>query len=90
MMSNDDAPPIQPPDMPDALREKLFPEKPAEEMVELPKAPPGRCKIHGEVGFGRFMLIDTGKLISDHCVRCLSRVFTEAVGVLEVPEEEEE
>ena len=75
------------PDMPDKLRDKLFPAKPAEEMVEFPSAPPGKCKIHGEVGFGRFMLIDSGELVSDHCVRCLSKAFTELVGVLEMPEE---
>lgn len=86
-LSEDDIAPR--PDMPDALRDKLFPEIPAAEMVEHPPAPPGKCKIHGDVGYGRFMLIDTGELISDHCVHCLSKVFTELVGVLEVPEEDE-
>ena len=76
------------PEMPEELRTKLFPAgKPEDQVTAF--TPKGKCEIHGEVGFGRFMLIDSGELISDHCVRCLSRVFTALVGVLEVPEDEE-
>jgi len=73
------------PDMPDNLREKLFPIQSPEKSVAV-DTPPGHCPIHGNVGFGRFMMIDSGELISDHCVRCLSRVFTALVGVLEIEE----
>ena len=76
------------PEIPDELRTKLFPDVTAEHMI-ADRTPPGKCPIHGEVGFGRFMLLDSGELVSDHCVRCLSRIFTALVGVLEMPEEEE-
>ncbi len=77
------------PEMPDELRTKLFPAQSPADQVAVVDTPPGTCPIHGNVGFGRFMLIDQGELVSDHCVRCLSRVFTTLVGVLEMPEEEE-
>jgi len=32
------------------------------------------------------MLIADGELLSDHCVKCVSRVFTAMFGVLEMPE----
>jgi len=75
------------PPMPDELRSKLFPTQTPDDQIMAPDTPPGKCPIHGNVGFGRFMLIDSGELVSDHCVRCLSRIFTALVGVLEVPEE---
>ncbi len=77
---DDNGPPID-----GALRGILFPEVSAEEQI-APDTPPGHCPIHGNVGFGRFMLIDSGELISDHCVKCISRIFTALVGVLEMPE----
>lgn len=76
------------PEMPDELREKLFPSlSPADSIAQ--DTPPGKCPIHGNVGFSRFMLIVDGELLSDHCTRCLSRVFTALVGVLEMPEEDD-
>lgn len=75
----DDGPPID-----DSLREMLYPEP--EELVAPPDTPPGRCPIHGNVGFDRFLLIADGRLLSDHCVKCVSRVFTAMFGVLEIPE----
>ena len=81
MSEEHDGPPID-----DELRAMLFPEKTAEEQIAQ-DTPPGRCPIHGRVGFGRFMLIDQGgKLLSDHCVKCVSRVFVAMFGVLEMPE----
>jgi len=77
------------PPMPEALRNKLFPPRPSPDASIALDTPPGKCPIHGNVGFSRFMLIVDGELLSDHCTRCLSRVFTALVGVLEMPEEEE-
>ena len=76
------------PVMPEELRSKLFPLLSPGEQIAL-DTPPGKCPIHGNVGFSRFMLIVDGELLSDHCTRCLSRVFTALVGVLEMPEEED-
>ena len=77
------------PPMPEELRSKLFPLRLSpNEQIAL-DTPPGKCPIHGNVGFSRFMLIGNGELLSDHCTRCLSRVFTALVGVLEMPEEGE-
>lgn len=77
------------PPMPEQLRTKLYPPLTAtEEQIAL-DTPPGRCPIHGNVGFNRFMLIVDGELLSDHCTRCISRIFTALVGVVEMPEEEE-
>ncbi len=73
------------PPVTDSLREMLYPEPEA----LLPSAvdiPPGSCPIHGNVGFARFLMIDGNELVSDHCVRCLSRIFVALVGVLEMPE----
>lgn len=78
--AEDQGPPID-----DSLREMLFPEATAADQV-VQDTPPGRCPIHGDVGFGRFMLIDKGELLSDHCIKCVSRVFTAMFGVLEIPE----
>lgn len=75
------------PELPDDLREILFGTQTAEDQV-APDTPPGYCPIHGNVGFGRFMLIDKGELVSDHCVRCVSRIFVALVGNLEMPNEE--
>ncbi len=75
------------PVIPDELRNKLFPPRPTPEDPIAPDTPPGRCPIHGNVGFNRFMLIVDGTLLSDHCTRCLSRIFTALVGELEMPEE---
>ena len=77
---DDNGPPID-----EDLRGMLFPEVPAAEQVAV-DVPPGKCPIHGNVGFGRFMMIANGELVSDHCLHCLSRVFTALVGVLEMPE----
>ena len=78
----------QQPEMPDTLHAKLFPVLPPEDQVAR-DTPPGNCPIHGNVGFSRFILIVDGEILSDHCTRCLSRVFTALVGVLKMPEEEE-
>lgn len=75
------------PEMPDELRAKLFPEQTADEQIAR-DTPPGKCPIHGNVGFSRFMLIVDGELLSDHCTRCLSRIFTALVGTLEMPKED--
>ena len=90
MLSDDDFTNV--PKMPEELRSKLFPPRAAvEDSIAIPMdTPPGKCPIHGNVGFSRFMLIVDGELLSDHCTRCLSRVFTALVGVLEMPEEDEE
>ncbi len=80
-MSEQTGPPIE-----DDLRELLYPEMSAESQAPKADTPPGRCPIHGNVGFGRFMLIADGELLSDHCVKCVSRVFTAMFGVLEIPE----
>lgn len=74
------------PPMPEELRHKLFPQQTPEEQIAR-DTPPGKCPIHGNVGFSRFMLIVDGALLSDHCTRCLSRIFTALVGELEMPEE---
>jgi len=74
------------PEIPDNLKPFLSPEKPPEEMVELPHLP-GKCPIHGEVGFGRFIMHDRGKIISEHCAQCMSRILTALVGILEYDEE---
>ncbi len=76
------------PPMPEELRHKLFPPRPTPENSIARDTPPGKCPIHGNVGFSRFMLIVDGELLSDHCTRCLSRIFTALVGELEMPEEE--
>ena len=75
------------PEIPQELRDKLFPPRPSPEDSIALDTPPGSCPIHGDVGFSRFMLIADGELLSDHCTQCLSRVFTALVGVLEMPEE---
>lgn len=85
-LSEDDI--AQLPEMPDELRAKLFPPRPTPNDSIARDTPPGKCPIHGNVGFSRFMLIVDGELLSDHCTRCLSRIFTALVGVLEMPEEE--
>lgn len=76
----------QGPPIEDDLRDLLFPEVSAEEQSGVKDIPPGRCPIHGLVGFNRFLLIADGQLLSDHCVKCVSRVFTAMFGVLEMPE----
>ncbi len=83
----DDLDPDTLPEMPDELRDKLFPPRPDPKDSIALDVPPGKCPIHGNVGFNRFMLIVNGELLSDHCTRCLSRIFTALVGVLEMPEE---
>ncbi len=80
---DDNGPPLA-----EELRNKLFPPRPEPgEQITL-DTPPGNCPIHGNVGFSRFILIVDGEILSDHCTRCLSRVFTALVGVLKMPEEE--
>ena len=74
------------PDMPDELRAKLFALQTAADQITR-DTPPGKCPIHGNVGFSRFMLIVDREVLSDHCTRCLSRVFTALIGVLKMPEE---
>ncbi len=76
------------PEIPQELRDKLFPPHPDPATVIALDTPPGTCPIHGNVGFNRFMFIIDGELHSDHCTKCLSRIFTALVGVLEMPEEE--
>ena len=57
-------------------------------LAEIPQ-PKGRCSIHGNVGHARMICFDpsaendSDKIISEHCMHCLSRVFTALVGVLE-------
>ncbi len=76
------------PEIPQELRDKLFPPQPTLDTSITKDTPPGKCPVHGYVGFNRFMLIVDGELYSDHCTRCLSRIFTALVGVLEMPDEE--
>jgi len=73
------------PEIPDHLEKLLTADKPPEDQVELPDLP-GKCPIHGDIGFGRFIMHDRGKIISEHCAQCLSRIFTALVGVLEYDE----
>ena len=88
MLTDDDFQDL--PEMPDELRERLFPRRPDPDEPIALDTPPGICPIHGNVGFNRFMFIVDGELHSDHCTRCLSRIFTALVGVLEMPPEEGE
>ena len=49
--------------------------------------PKGVCPNHGKVGFGRVVLYNTvlgedSKVVSEHCIFCLSRVLTAVVGEL--------
>ncbi len=74
------------PEIPESLKAYLVKETPPEDQVELPDLP-GKCPIHGEIGFGRFIMHDRGKIISEHCAQCMSRVFTALVGILEYDEE---
>ncbi len=80
---DDDGPKIS-----DDLRGKLFPENPPEQMIEVPSLP-GECPIHGKVGFARFILHDTGKILSEHCAKCVSKVLIAIVGELVYPDEKD-
>lgn len=75
------------PEIPAHLEQILTPEKSPEEQAELPSLP-GKCHIHGEVGFGRFIMHDRGKILSEHCAQCMSRIFTALVGKLIYDDEE--
>ncbi len=86
-MSNDDDVDPNKPEVPEHLKDLLIPEKPAEDYVVPLAAPPGHCKIHGDIGWKRYLLIADGEIVSQHCMLCVSRIFTALVGDLNEPEE---
>ena len=81
-------------EIPDSLRKILIPEGEPESQIAH-TVPKGRCPIHGEVGWARMVLFNPdptftkpAEVISEHCMHCMSRIFTDLVGVLEYDEEE--
>ena len=76
--------PTERPKIPDALKDILIPSEPDSTPLTLP----GKCPIHGEVNFARFVLHAQGKIISEHCAKCLSIIFKTLVGELEYDDEE--
>jgi len=79
-------------EIPEKLRKMLIPEPEAMIAISTPK---GYCPIHGKVGWARLVLYEhdptTGeppKVVSEHCVYCLSRVFTACAGKLKYNKED--
>ncbi len=83
-MTDKDFPPL-----PDHLKEILAkkPEGKPQDQLELPNIP-GECKVHGNVGFARFILHDTGEIIAEYCSHCLKKVMTAVIGELTYPDED--
>ena len=80
MTKPDDFPPL-----PDHLKAILAkPEsKPQDQLPEVTM--PGECKIHGKVGFARFILHDSGEIIAEYCSKCLAKIMTALIGELKYP-----
>lgn len=79
----------QKPEIPDSLKHILIPDQKPVEMLEPPTLP-GTCPIHGEVGFGRFILHDSGEILAEYCARCLQRVLSAIIPELQYDEPEDD
>ena len=81
-------------EIPDELRKMLNSVGTAEAQI-VHETPKGYCRIHGKVGWARLVLYDhdptsteAPKVVSEHCVYCLSRVFTATAGKLKYDKED--
>jgi len=79
-------------EIPEKLRKILASQPEKLVAVETPK---GYCRIHGKVGWARMVLYDhdptstdAPKMVSEHCVYCLSRVFVACAGKLKYDKED--
>lgn len=82
--------PIVPfPALPEHLKEILAkPEPKAQDQLQQIDIP-GECRIHGKVGFARFILHDNGEILSEYCSKCLSRIMSALIGELQYPDEKD-
>jgi hypothetical protein len=73
------------PPLPEHLRTILAkPEgKPEDQLPTIP----GDCRIHGPVGFARFILHDNGDMLAEYCSKCLAKVMSALIGELTYPDE---
>jgi len=84
-------------EIPESLRKMIIPDATAAEKQIVVETPKGYCSTHGQVGWARMVLYDhdpttlsVPHIVSEHCVYCLSRVFTALIGKLKYDEEPEE
>ena len=73
-------------EIPESLRKMLMPDEDPTKMIGI-EEPKGYCSVHGRIAWARMALYDHDptsskqpELISEHCVYCLSRIFTALVG----------
>ncbi len=83
-------------EIPDSLRDMIMTDPTPDKLIAIP-APKGYCTIHGKVGWARMVLYDHDptafgepNVVSEHCVYCLSRIFTALLGTLKYDKDPEE
>lgn len=75
------------PEIPDSLKKILISDDNPRDQIEMPNLP-GQCPIHGEVGFGRFILHDAGEILAEYCAKCLQKVLSAILPELTYDDEE--
>ena len=82
MTKTDDFPPL-----PEHLKAILAKSEPKpQDQLPSPNIP-GECRIHGRVGFARFILHDGGDILAEYCSKCLAKVMSALMDELTYPDE---